>query len=177
MFILSTCIALLGLFVYLLCSTRKIKLESNGKCVIITGCDSGVGLSLAIFAQSLGFHVVATCLDTSSNGAQLIKDKYPSILILKMDVTNNDDVRETKELVSTYLRQTQSQLWGLVNNAGILIYGQFDWQTESQIQNQIQVNLIGVMRVTKAFLPLIRTAKGIPYHSIQYIQNWCSTLT
>lgn len=173
MLILSVCVVVLGLITFLLRSTRKIKLKADGKCVMITGCDSGVGLSLAIFSQSLGFHVVATCLDTSSNGARLMQEKYPLILVLKMDVTSPDDVKETKERVSAYLRQTQSQLWGLVNNAGVLIYGQFDWQTESQIINQIQVNLIGVMRVTKEFLPFIRTAKGtiqnyIPYESYYY---------
>ena len=139
------------------------KVNSDGKCVLITGCDSGVGLSLAIFSNFLGFHVIATCLDTSSSGAQLMVEKYPMILVLQMDVTRSDDVRKTRELVETYLIQTKSQLWGLINNAGVLIYGQFDWQTESQIINQVQVNLIGVMRVTKAFIPLIRNARGTKY--------------
>jgi len=149
------------------------KVNSDGKCVLITGCDSGVGLSLAIFSNFLGFHVIATCLDTSSSGAQLMVEKYPMILVLQMDVTRSDDVRKTRELVETYLIQTKSQLWGLINNAGVLIYGQFDWQTESQIINQVQVNLIGVMRVTKAFIPLIRNARGRIINITSANGHWC----
>merc|ERR1711928_95642 len=150
-----------------------MKLKVNNKCIMITGCDSGVGLSLAVFSHSLGFHIIATCLDTSSNGAHLIKEKYPSILVLKMDITNPKSVCETKERISAYLHEAQSQLWSLVNNAGILVYGQFDWQTDYQISNQIQVNLIGTMQVTKAFLPLIRSAKGRIINITSANGSWC----
>lgn len=49
----------------------------------------------------------------------------------------------------------------LVNNAGVMVFGEFSWQTDNQIQNQIGVNLVGVMNVTRTFLPHIRRNKGI----------------
>lgn len=51
-------------------------------------------------------------------------------------------------------------LWGLVNNAGICIYGEFDWLTWDQMFNQVSVNLLGTISLTKAFLPLVKQAKG-----------------
>lgn len=40
-----------------------------------------------------------------------------------------------------------------------MTFGEFEWQTDSLIENQIQVNLLGTMKFTKTFLPLIRKYK------------------
>lgn len=47
-------------------------------------------------------------------------------------------------------------LAALVNNAGVLVFGEFGWQTERQVSLQLDVNLAGTMRVSRAFLPLLR---------------------
>jgi short-subunit dehydrogenase len=54
-----------------------------------------------------------------------------------------------------------SELRALINNAGVMIFGEFEWQTERHIQHQIDVNLLGTMRVTKSFCPLLRKYKGM----------------
>lgn len=54
------------------------------------------------------------------------------------------------------LNKFLSVLWSVVNNAGILVFGEFEWQTEDQIFNQFAVNTIGTMRVTQNSLPLFR---------------------
>lgn len=51
-------------------------------------------------------------------------------------------------------------LWGLVNNAGINPYGAVEWTSMDVFKNTCEVNLFGTIAVTKAFLPLIRSAKG-----------------
>ena len=140
---------------------RKKWLIPLGKCVFITGCDSGVGLSLAITSRALGFQVISSCLDDSREGARLLKDKYPDILVTQLDVTRPEDVERAKENVLQHLQQTNTELWAVVNNAGVLIYGHFDWQLEHQVMSQLQVNLMGVFSVTRALLPLVRKAKGI----------------
>ena len=161
MYFLIGCTILVGVLIFFISTIFKNnRLEPAGKCLLITGCDSGVGLCLAIFGHKLGFHLIAACLDNSGEGATLMKEKYPEILVIQMNVTSPEDIKKARELVTAYLLQTKSQLWAVINNAGVLIYGQFDWQTESQLLNQIQVNLVGVMRVTRAFIPLIRKAKG-----------------
>ena len=77
--------------------------------------------------------------------------------------------------VFQYLSNTNSQLWALVNNAGVLVYGQADWLTEEQVISQVNVNYVAVWRVTKAFLPLIRKSKGINrnfYKSCFFLQSF-----
>lgn len=158
-FALFSSILALFYFVYQAYGRPK-KMVPNKKSVLITGCDSGVGLFLAQTAHQLGFHVIATCLDCYGYGANLMREQSSDILILQMDVTKPIDVENTLQTVKKYLNQTQSSLWALINNAGVLVYGHFDWQLSEQALLQVNVNFVGVLRVTKAFQPLVRQAKG-----------------
>jgi len=51
-------------------------------------------------------------------------------------------------------------LWGLVNNAALNLLGDAELTTMEQYANQFNINQLGVVRVTKAFLPEIRRRKG-----------------
>jgi NAD(P)-dependent dehydrogenase (short-subunit alcohol dehydrogenase family) len=52
-------------------------------------------------------------------------------------------------------------LWGVVNNAGIDLYGDIELLTMAMYRRVADVNLFGMIEVTKTFLPLIRKSKGI----------------
>ncbi|ESO91235.1 hypothetical protein LOTGIDRAFT_105518, partial [Lottia gigantea] len=51
-------------------------------------------------------------------------------------------------------------LWGVVNNAGINFVGPIELTNIQQIHRVCDVHLFGTVRVTKAFLPLLRQSKG-----------------
>lgn len=51
-------------------------------------------------------------------------------------------------------------LHAFVNNAGVMVFGEFEWQTQRLMQHQVNVNLLGTFRVTNEFCPLIRQHKG-----------------
>lgn len=51
-------------------------------------------------------------------------------------------------------------LWGLVNNAGILTVGPVEWIPLDAYKKVADVNLWGLIDVTKTFLPLVKKAKG-----------------
>ncbi|XP_057379581.1 D-beta-hydroxybutyrate dehydrogenase, mitochondrial-like [Daphnia carinata] len=149
------------------------KCGPSGKSVLITGCDSGIGLSMAIAAEKLGFHVIATCLDLKGYGANFMQQNYPNIFVVQMDVTKPTDIENVLQIVKDNLQNTETTLWALINNAGVLVYGHFDWQLDYQIESQVQVNFMGMLRVTKAFLPLIRQAKGRIINITSANGNWC----
>lgn len=46
-----------------------------------------------------------------------------------------------------------------------MVFGEFEWQTERLIHQQIHVNLMGTMNLSRAFIPLLRKYKG------KYIQR------
>lgn len=51
-------------------------------------------------------------------------------------------------------------LWGIVNNAGICYLADLEMTSEKLFRKVLDVNLLGLISVTKAFLPLVRQAKG-----------------
>ena len=51
-------------------------------------------------------------------------------------------------------------LWALVNNAGVAVFAETEWCSMSAYEKVLGVNLMGTIRVTKACLPLVRSAKG-----------------
>ena len=53
-----------------------------------------------------------------------------------------------------------SGLYALVNNAGVCVCGEFEWQTWNHIEQQIKVNLLGTMRVTRHCIPLLKAVQG-----------------
>lgn len=58
----------------------------------------------------------------------------------------------------------------LVNNAGVMMFGEFHWLTEEMISEQINVNLLGPMRVTKTFMSLLRINQGNFIHELKLIK-------
>ena len=82
----------------------------------------------------MGCHVFAGCLDTASEGAQRLRvEASPRLKLVNMDVTREDHVRMAVEYIEENLPQGCEGLWAVINNAGVCICGEFDWQTVSQI--------------------------------------------
>lgn len=51
-------------------------------------------------------------------------------------------------------------LWGVVNNAGICYFAELEMTSDKLFRKVLDVNLLGLVNVTKTFLPLVRLAKG-----------------
>ena len=76
---------------------------------------------------------------------------------LILDVTDAEDISRAAERVS---EATEARLAGLVNNAGIGVGGPLELLSVSDFRHQIEVNLIGQVAVTQAFIPALRRARG-----------------
>ncbi|XP_074844569.1 D-beta-hydroxybutyrate dehydrogenase, mitochondrial-like [Carettochelys insculpta] len=151
------------LVLLLLGRLRRVPLlEPAGRAVLITGCDSGFGHLLALRLHRLGFTVFAGCLCPDGEGAQRLQRETASdasrLRVLQLDVTRQGDVAAAKEFVQRNLPETG--FWGLVNNAGISTYGETGWLPMEKYEKLVDVNLLGSIRTTLAFLPLLRKYKG-----------------
>ena len=51
-------------------------------------------------------------------------------------------------------------MWGLVNNAGIAIAGPIEWTPLKHMKHIAEINLWGLIDVTKTFLPLVKKSQG-----------------
>ncbi|XP_035205438.1 D-beta-hydroxybutyrate dehydrogenase, mitochondrial-like [Stegodyphus dumicola] len=143
---------------YILLSSRLCgRINPFRKAVLITGCDSGFGFSIAKRLNKAGFQVFAACLSPLQGGGKELND-LPNLHCLKMDVTELDDINLAYEFVLEHL--DQNELWAVINNAGIGNASPIEIVTMSSIEEVVNVNLLGMIRVTKTFLPLLRKSNG-----------------
>jgi len=131
--------------------------------IIITGCDSGIGKVTCCKLIEMGFHVVAG-VTTEEGGNQLKEETsgYRGELSYFIgDITKEQSVTEFREYVEDMLNQNKrKRLVGLVNNAGIVLPGPIELQPINQVQKQIDVNLIGQIRIIQQFIARLRKCKG-----------------
>ncbi|GBL79893.1 D-beta-hydroxybutyrate dehydrogenase, mitochondrial, partial [Araneus ventricosus] len=124
-------------------------------------CDTGMGHRMARRFDELGMTVFAGCLQSEGKGALELKDVCSKQLhIVPLDVTNDEQVKKAVEYVEANLPPGEKGLHCLINNAGILAYADFDLMTLRMCEEVINVNLMGSIRVTKHFLPLICRTPG-----------------
>ena len=135
----------------------KISISSD-RGVLITGCDTGFGHQLAIKLDKLGFTVFAGCLHSDSDGAKSLAQLSNKIHVIQMNVTSSDEVSRAMDFV---MSKSGVQLWALVNNAGVGHAAFAEWGNDVEdVERLMQVNLYGLIRVTKMFLPILRQSKG-----------------
>ncbi|XP_038050486.1 D-beta-hydroxybutyrate dehydrogenase, mitochondrial-like [Patiria miniata] len=133
----------------------------EGKAVFITGCDTGFGNGLARRLDGCGFTVFAGCyIPDDPDAQQLAKETSSRLTIVPLDVTSDESVEDARDMVKAGLQRQRAELWAVVNNAGIWRWGLIEWTTIKQYKQVAEVNVYGMIRVTQAFLPLIRRAKG-----------------
>ncbi|PSN41217.1 hypothetical protein C0J52_04192 [Blattella germanica] len=140
-------------------SPKEFITELEDKAILITGCDTGFGNQFAEIMDKKGITVYAGCLFPEGEGAaQLRKTCSNRLKILKMDVTNDEQVQNAVQTVSSSLGN--KKLWAVVNVAGIAYCGEIEWSPIETCTKTVEVNAIGPFRVTQAFLPLLRRSQG-----------------
>ena len=116
----------------------------------MSGCDCGIGNATARQLSSLGYAVIAGCL--TDEGVRKLQEEVAGIRAEKCDITKTEDVAR---LVSIVEREYSGKLHALVNNAGIASSGQALIIPLETSEKVVVVNLLGTMRMTKLFLPLL----------------------
>jgi NAD(P)-dependent dehydrogenase (short-subunit alcohol dehydrogenase family) len=132
------------------------------KSVVVTGASTGIGWGCAKVLIASGFRVFGSVRkQTDANG--LSQEFGNSFTPLIFDVTDEAAVAAGAKQVETALGA--ETLFGLVNNAGIVVPGPLLYLKIDDFRHQIAVNLTGQLIVTQAFTPLLgadRSRKGAP---------------
>lgn len=122
------------------------------KTVLITGCSSGFGKATAEVFAARGWNVVAT-MRKPSDGQALAA--LPGVLVTRLDV-------QDRASIDAAIQQGIDRFGGidaLVNNAGYGLFGIFEEIAPEKLREQFDVNVFGVMDVTRAVLPHMRARK------------------
>lgn len=132
-------------------------ITGDGRAVVVTGASRGIGEACALHLDALGFRVYAgfrSQSDAESLGARGSARLVP----VRLDVTSEVDIGTLADRVRGEVGE--NGLWGLVNNAGIVVAGPLEVIPPEAMRLQFDVNVHGALRVTQLLLPLLRQAGG-----------------
>ncbi|MGB5981457.1 MAG: SDR family oxidoreductase [Nonlabens sp.] len=139
------------------------------KVVLVTGASSGIGKSIAHFLQDNSY----TVYGTSRNPTRYSDLPFE---LIELDVQNQQSINAAVE----YIIKEENQLDVLINNAGVGITGPMEETPIDQVENAMNTNFYGPLRVLQAVLPQMRKQKsgrvinitsiagymGLPYRGI-----------
>ncbi|HEX7758443.1 MAG TPA: SDR family oxidoreductase [Caulobacteraceae bacterium] len=146
--------------------------------IFISGASTGLGRATAILFAQKGWKVFATMRRPESE-AEL--GKVDGVTLLRLDVTKPDQIA-----AAATAALAAGPVDVLFNNAGYGLAGPFEGASDAQLTDQIETNLLGVMRTTQAFLPAMRergqgmilttTSIGglvtFPFNSVYHATKW-----
>jgi NAD(P)-dependent dehydrogenase (short-subunit alcohol dehydrogenase family) len=124
------------------------------KSFFVTGASTGIGnaTALRLAKTSRVFAGVRSEADYRALGAS-----GPNVVPVYLDVTDPSSIARAKADVAA---STGGLLDGVVNNAGIVVAAPLEIIEPAEFRKQLDVNVVGPLLVTQAFLPLIRASKG-----------------
>lgn len=125
--------------------------------IVITGASTGIGEACALYLDELGYRVFAGVRQPADGDALKAKASARLTPIL-LDVTNEASIDRAAKAVEDTVGA--AGLAGLVNNAGIGVGGPLEILALADLRTQFEVNVIGQVAVTQAFLPLLRKSRG-----------------
>lgn len=132
------------------------------KSVVVTGVSTGIGWGIAKVLIQNGYRVFGS-VRRQQDAERLSREFGPSFVPLTFDVTDESAVGAAAEQVRD--RLNGETLFGLVNNAGIAVPGPLIHLATDEFRHQLEVNLVSVLIVTKAFVPVLgadRSLRGGP---------------
>jgi NAD(P)-dependent dehydrogenase (short-subunit alcohol dehydrogenase family) len=115
------------------------------RAVLITGASSGIGAACAERLARTGWRVFAGVRSEGAAPAGATE--------VLLDVTDGDSISRAAGVVG-------ERLDGLVNNAGIAVAAPLEHLPLDELRRQLEVNVVGQVAVTQAFLPALRSARG-----------------
>lgn len=159
------------------------------KTIVVTGCSTGFGRIVSEQLARDGHRVYATMrgVDGKNGGVAnelrgLVQSEGIDLRVLEMDVTSDASVEAAAETVTTESGAPDV----VINNAGQMFMGITEAFTATELARQLDVNLVGVHRVTRAFLPAMRQAgtglfinvssiagrMAVPFFTIYHASKW-----
>lgn len=121
--------------------------------VLVTGASTGIGRHACRLFASRGYGILAGIRSEADAGGlreELGADVHPLVL----DVTEDAAVQTAAEIASGML-SGERRLVAIVNNAGVAVHGPVLYVPPAEWSRQLDINVVGAVRVTQAFFPLL----------------------
>jgi NAD(P)-dependent dehydrogenase (short-subunit alcohol dehydrogenase family) len=122
------------------------------RSVVVTGVSTGIGWGITKVLIQHGFRVFGS-VRKEQDAERITKEFGEAFVPLIFDITDESAVQAAAQQVRGQLNG--ETLFGLVNNAGIAVPAPLMYQPIEDFRKQMEVNLIGQLIVTQAFIPLL----------------------
>lgn len=122
------------------------------KVVLITGASSGMGRAAAELLSDRGFIVYAATRSTE----EFKDNENKNIVPIEIDLTKQESIDKALDI----LKQNHHNIDVLVNNAGYGLVSTVEDMTEEEMFEQFDVNVFGVLRISKRVIPLMRESRS-----------------
>jgi NAD(P)-dependent dehydrogenase (short-subunit alcohol dehydrogenase family) len=127
------------------------------RAFLVTGASSGIGEATALHLDTLGYTVFAG-VRNDADADRLRGQASHRLTTVSLDVTDEAQVDSAARTIEAAVGA--QGLGGVVNNAGIARGGPLEYLPLDEWRTQLEVNVVGQVAVTKAMLPMVRTARG-----------------
>ena len=131
----------------------------DARSILITGSSSGIGRATAERFAARGWRVFASMRNPEAGGALRARAAEAGwrLTTPALDVTSDDSVAAA---IGEILRETSGRLDVLLNNAGYYAFGALEETSPDELRAQLETNVVGVLRVTRAVLPAMRARRA-----------------
>ncbi len=123
------------------------------KNILITGASTGIGKTTAVEFAKNGYIVYAG-VRNDKDALDLKNLNLANLIPIKIDVTNANDIATTVNYLSDVCKM--EGLCALVNNAGVNYIAPFELSEDTKIRQLLEVNLFGMINLTRALIPLLQ---------------------
>jgi NAD(P)-dependent dehydrogenase (short-subunit alcohol dehydrogenase family) len=135
-----------------------VSTDLAGKSVLVTGASIGIGRETALRFAAAGCRVALTYFEHRAEAEEVAQRCLglgaPDAFAVSLQLTDEDSIRTVVECVVDRF----GGLDILVNNAGVISWKPLLEQAFGELDAQVNVNLLGVMKLTWCFLPLLTDA-------------------
>jgi NAD(P)-dependent dehydrogenase (short-subunit alcohol dehydrogenase family) len=134
---------------------KVYNMENQRKTWFVTGCSQGIGLILTKQLLAAGYNVAATARNLESL-KKAVGTTSPQFLPLQVDLVNEESVGNAVSSAMSHFKSIDV----LVNNAGFGLIGGIEESSDKEVRESFDVNVFGLLNVTRAMLPNMRAAKS-----------------
>jgi NAD(P)-dependent dehydrogenase (short-subunit alcohol dehydrogenase family) len=142
-------------------STRLTEPYPSGESVLVTGCSSGIGLSVALHLASHGFHVLAA-VRKEADAERLSGFHLPGLEpVCPLDLTDSGQIAAATERIrESLVRKGRDRLYAVVNNAGGGFIAPVELMDLVRFRREMETRIFGPVALLQSLLPLVRRARG-----------------
>jgi len=129
-------------------------MDLKDKVVLVTGSSQGIGKETVLLFAKEGANVIVTYNSSKKKAEEVFEkcDKLKKSLLIHLDVTDEKSIKECVEKTIDKFGAIDI----LINNSGFLVWKNLLEQSSKEIENQVNTNVVGLIKMTKAVLPYMK---------------------